>query len=59
VSTITPVVVAGYGTLNGTNHWVVRNSWEIGWGSAGYILMQRGVNKCKIEQYPAVILSVV
>ncbi len=53
------VVVVGYGAANGTNHWVVRNTWGTGWGSLGYILMQRGVNKCKIEQYPSAILSVV
>ncbi len=51
------VVVVGYGALNGIDHWIVRNSWGTGWGQSGYILMQRGVNKCKIEGYPAFVVA--
>ncbi|RMC62454.1 C1 family peptidase [Sinorhizobium meliloti] len=29
------VVLAGYGTLNGTSHFLVRNSWGLEWGWAG------------------------
>nr|CAH0098610.1 unnamed protein product [Daphnia galeata] len=53
------VVVVGWGTLSGLDYWIVRNSWGSGWGSLGYILIQRGVNKCSIETYPATVTSVV
>ena len=46
------VVIVGYATDSATklDYWIVRNSWGTGWGQAGYIYIQRGVNKCKIEE---------
>jgi len=47
------MAVVGYGTLNGLNYWIIRNSWSSGWGASGYILFQRGVNLCGVEDWAA------
>jgi len=42
------VAVVGYGTENGVDYWLVKNSWGTGWGENGYIRVQRGVSMCNI-----------
>jgi len=44
------VVVVGYGTENGVDYWLVKNSWGTGWGDKGFIKVKRGVSMCGIGQ---------
>jgi len=43
------VTLVGYGELDGTKYWKIKNSWNEEWGNGGHFLIQRGTNECGIE----------
>jgi len=43
------VKLIGWGTENGTDYWLIANSWNTSWGDKGFFKIRRGTNECGIE----------
>ncbi|CAJ0596281.1 unnamed protein product [Cylicocyclus nassatus] len=45
------VKLLGWGSENGTDYWILANSWGVTWGEdGGYFRMVRGENECGLEE---------
>jgi len=47
------VTAVGYGSENGTDYLIIRNSWGASWGESGHVRMELtyGDGTCGVNQY--------
>lgn len=45
------VALVGYGTMNGLDYYLLRNSWSQSWGQNGYMMIGKGVDPATGKPY--------
>jgi len=47
------ILIVGYDTTNGNNHWLIKNSWARRWGEKGFgkVQITEGKGVCGINQF--------
>lgn len=51
------IVIVGYGSENGKDYWIIKNSWGKDWGMDGYAKYRRNKHTCSIGYHGWVVTS--
>lgn len=49
---LTSILSCRYGSENGRDYWIVKNTWSANWGEGGYLRIARQPDDCGIATQP-------